>query len=760
MNLQTENEFISLINNICSDFTGRFSTNDLFKKLKIKSPMMKNIVREWLLELIENNRLGFQSIGKDKKGKTLLINKKRFTELMRKELMKQPFLLNENQTYNFLQSLAGSKDFNIGQLRSSVENTGAPLVRFDEGSRKVPIMLNLYKHLVPERKVYVSHDVVNMMYIKHPDSKKKSKPKKGSLFSKDSEKPAEESPRNVITTAFTLLFSELGKLIITKKEVTESRAYKVYFSALDDYKAFLKLLKEIYDYSPVITDDFISLFPENWLDPQLLQKRLEPENTESLEKFAAYCNRFLSFLNQDEIQVLYSLIREEPAATGSEEQTAEETSVQEEVSEKEGTSGSDTATETETDHTPTKSNPEVLEKEVTPEKETTADGSDTVNEDAQTEETEPPEAPTEKKEVLESLIVDDTKKKKKPQEPAEKKPKKEKNEKKKNNSNSFLDSMIIQEEEKAKNENEPKQEQESEEEIAAGIKFIDHTKESKEEPVPKPTEREELETADLNKAEKHILIRIVESTNISSGYFLFDREEKEDFKDLINRLRRSKEFILKDEADRIKVKRNNAIPASRFRKMKTEAEEAIMKDGEEEPDARQKKEATPDSDKQATEDHEEKELQEKMTVETNPDDIQPGEFDEDFLVDEEEESDNNSMDEGDVSKETPDLEDNQSKPEEEKEEETTKKEREKTENENQAKFLEGKVISILTEDEEAWLKIEMLSKMHNFEIRDGLAYSPDIAVFDQEFKHLEPIAKNSGALVMDLKTFKAKLGLS
>src|SRR6056297_632421 len=192
MNLQTENEFISLINNICSDLTGRFSTNDVFKKLKIKSPMMKNIVRQWLLELIENNRLGFQSIGKDKKGKTLLINKKRFTELMRKELMKQPFLLNENQTYNFLQSLAGSKDFNIEQLRSSVENTGAPLVRFDEGSRKVPIMLNLYKHLVPERKVYVSHDVVNMMYIKHPDSKKKSKPKKGSLFSKDSEKPVEE----------------------------------------------------------------------------------------------------------------------------------------------------------------------------------------------------------------------------------------------------------------------------------------------------------------------------------------------------------------------------------------------------------------------------------------------------------------------------------------------------------------------------------------------------------------------------------------
>jgi ABC-type proline/glycine betaine transport system ATPase subunit len=47
----------------------------------------------------------------------------------------------------------------------------------------------------------------------------------------------------------------------------------------------------------------------------------------------------------------------------------------------------------------------------------------------------------------------------------------------------------------------------------------------------------------------------------------------------------------------------------------------------------------------------------------------------------------------------------------------------------------------------------------NFELRDGLAYKPEIAVFDEGFSHLEPIARNTDAIIMHIDEFMRLLGL-
>jgi hypothetical protein len=73
--------------------------------------------------------------------------------------------------------------------------------------------------------------------------------------------------------------------------------------------------------------------------------------------------------------------------------------------------------------------------------------------------------------------------------------------------------------------------------------------------------------------------------------------------------------------------------------------------------------------------------------------------------------------------------------------------------------LKGKIVSLLTENEEYRIKIELVSKTMLFELRDSLAYRPDIAVFDQDFEYLIPIAKNTGIQVLMLKTFLQYLGI-
>ncbi len=84
----------------------------------------------------------------------------------------------------------------------------------------------------------------------------------------------------------------------------------------------------------------------------------------------------------------------------------------------------------------------------------------------------------------------------------------------------------------------------------------------------------------------------------------------------------------------------------------------------------------------------------------------------------------------------------------------------RTPSEETAPGLRGKIISVLTDNEELSVKIGLLSGITGFELRDSLAYMPDIAVFDRDFEYLMPIAKNTGVKVYMMHEFLKLLGLS
>ena len=63
------------------------------------------------------------------------------------------------------------------------------------------------------------------------------------------------------------------------------------------------------------------------------------------------------------------------------------------------------------------------------------------------------------------------------------------------------------------------------------------------------------------------------------------------------------------------------------------------------------------------------------------------------------------------------------------------------------------IISIITDNSELFEKAKSLALKHHFRLRDSLAYQPNLAVLDQDYEYLAPIAKSSGVPVLSVQQF-------
>jgi len=322
----------------------------------------------------------------------------------------------------------------------------------------------------------------------------------------------------------------------------------------------------------------------------------------------------------------------------------------------------------------------------------------------------------------------------------------------------------------------------------------------------------------MNKQEKHFLLLILDSTKIDSGYFSHSTKD-ELFNDFITKSHLSYLFIISVSEEQYRIQRKLSIEDKQYQTLRELIEESILgsfHDLEESlPDIQNRScsetveeqntqlenlqentkvsslldsflidetsTSTPDETEQnphLTGESEDRtfELSEKkmessetsdlFSIEDHEDeDVKHffGISDEDSIFTEESDQENNEMTDIDKNQESihseyfirknDELEGQQSEVDDESKAESPSSHIENT------KQFSGKVISVLTENQEKWLKIKMLSDVIGFELRDGLAYKPEIAVFDEGFSHLEPIAKSIGATILHINEFYHLLGL-
>jgi hypothetical protein len=809
-NLTLNEEYAQLVMRYTESLKDKFTSKDIINKLRIKDKELQHILSRWIAELVEKSELNLILTGTNSNGDYVFLRGDLFDRLIKSQLNVMSYLSNENQTYQFLQEISGSREVNLSILKSEIERKLSPLVRFDDGSRNMPIMLNLCRFLVPETNVIMSDEILNIFGISQNIDDTESKKVKKMMFTNSAKELKKEEAENIITTAFSLLLQEAGKLILTKEEIEKTRAYKVFFSSID-FEALQKLMQEVYKFSPITGSEFISFYPENWLDLKIIRQQIEKEGEQSpAMSFDILVRENYSFLSEGEIEALKKIIKAEHEADDT----------------------------------------KILKNKKAPKKppqdeETQIIADSPIPEKTEEEENETIDSITASKNEIEmnkksgtdkftdqksNLRIEKERKKKKiePSEPLK-----------------FLDSMIV-------NENNKDQQKQTR---------------STEKPKMPHDSLHELRIIDiktLNKKEIHYLIRILDSTIVDSGYYSHHSAD-EAFSHFLTKIEKTDLFIINTEGENSIITRNPVCSHKEYSRLREDIDAALLTEVDEKllnkkengvkneetaiktteaHSVSDKAEVAKTGDKAAETTHSldtltmnqesSHELSEMLKVDSEQKDahiadtVSDGDYDnlkdsllaglivEDSDIQEEENfasNENTNIDATDkdrnfVINETlsPTLE-NKDSPEEdiehreifeiiknnfssdsdmpserndldshstevnrltnlpgneERREDTlqdTLGDPKSDDVQDEENLLSGKIISVLTENEENWLKIEMMSKMLGFELRDGLAYKPDIAIFDDSYKHLEPIARNSGAMIMQLEDFMKRIGL-
>ena len=716
---KAENLFKDLLEKTLANKKGTFKSKFIFKRLKVRNKDLKDILLQWIDTMIERDEIGLVNTGKDKNGEIVYMTEDYFVAIIKNLLINFDFLLDENSIYSFFKEISKTENPNSDMLVKKIEKFTHPLVKFVKGSRDVPIMFNLYKVFVPERLINISENMMEKISTS-PEKFSESKRVKKLMFKDTKNQQGDYSVYEMILTAISSVLSETGKLVLTKGEILNSRGYKVFFNA-PKFSEFSRLIKKIYPFNPFIGEDFVSFYPENWLDIKLIKKQINNEAP------SVFFRRNCEFLTKEETSALISILN-------LEQNSAE--SVQVESNQKE-----------------------------------------TNQETFQTTETEP--------------II----------------PEKENNQK---NTEKLKTNRKQRGKEKSKVENQKKKITQKSEPLTF-LNEIIH-KESKNENVSNTESLIEI-VNEFDKTERHYLLRILDSTKVDSGYYSHSQKDVK-FRRFLERISSSNLFSTTVTNENYMIKRNLPVGDIQYKKLREKLEDIILTSkntSSAQTDSNKKSNAqssfsqfeTPppssanqkkddlllddllvnDSDEdmkkddQSEIDHTHDEEQESLIIanekeelDEETDDLKMNEVDHEsfFEISNDEET-------RDVHKEIMEThedlnrefqqgkEDEQIGVREKEEEEEEEKEEEKVEatiqEEEIKEGLNGKIISVLTDDQEKWLMIKMLSEEIGFELRDGLAYKPEIAVFDEGFLHLEPIARNTGAFIMQIDEFMNRLGL-
>ncbi len=696
-----DNMFAAFLDKLIKNKKERFNSKYLFKQLKVKNKELLSILTQWIDQLIIQDKVNLIHMGKDKRDETVYMTKDSFFESLKHQLLSLDFLLDENGTYSFLSDISGTQNPNSELLVNKIQQLTCPLVRFDKGSRNAPIMFNLYKIFVPERMINIS----DLMIEKYTTEKKpfsESEQVKKMMFRGGKKQHQVYSIYHIMLTALSYLLIEKGKLILTKKEVIDSRVYKVFFNS-PDFSVFTNLIKKVYPFNPYISGDFISFYPENWLDIDQIKKQSKTDTSNDFIR-----NNFI-FLAKDEIKTLEQLLCLKQLQT--------------------------------------KHKAVANEKDIATQK---GNEPDSLIKGASKEEID------QKKEKPSKIIANlGNLKKKKTQlsKPL-----------------TFLNEIITKENENRNDD----------------FKEIKQKNQEKQNIVPDESMIEQLHH--LDKIQKHYLLRILDSTKVESGYYDHAITDEE-FKQLIEKISKSNLFLINESNKRYYVKRKHPIEDDSYKTLREKLEESIMNNENKEKDQKLNKTVKsellkPKDIKKESKNTRDKEprgsLLDDLLVNDNSESEVKEELKSNPSNDEEEALSINNNEKAKKSEDGFDIdnidhesffeisEDHPEKPKLENRPKTINSELQKEEEILNTTFeedlkengLDGKIISVLTDNQEKWLKIKMLSEEIGFELRDGLAYKPEIAVFDEGFSHLEPIAKNTGAIIMHIDEFMSRLGLS
>ncbi|MEA1885048.1 MAG: hypothetical protein U9N62_11100 [Thermotogota bacterium] len=712
-----EKQFKELLNKLLENKNGQFSSTFLFKRLKVKNKKLMVILSEWIDQLIEQEKVDLIHTGKNKKDEILYMTKDFFLEKLKQRLLTFDFLSDENATFSFLSCVSETQYINTDLLVDKIQGLLCPLVRFVKGSRDVPIMLNLYKIFAPERMINISEQMMKKIESES-EGFSESKQVKKVMFKSRKKQQNDLSTYQIILTALSNILLEKNKLILTKKEMMDSRGYKVFFKS-PNFSAFVDLIQKIYPFKPYVKDDLISFYPENWIDIDQIKLQIKKEKCEP------FLQKNFDFLSKAEIITLKEILA--PNYHVSE--------VKKNMMDKQD-------------------NSHVAEDEKT----------------------------FTKKVDIEKNDLDETKKgitgelEKNQKQVNQKKKKTEKSE-----PLNFLNEIIYKE-----SENNQSQE-----------RVHDVKKESKKPPLSEFL----IDRLDhFDKREKHFLICILDSTKIESGYYSHSEKDKK-FQLFIEKISSSELFTVNSKDEKFYLKRALQISNDKYKLLREKLEESIMhsknnedfianektnglnlqksKDSEKEIRKKIRNEngesllddlvlnENPKSDASIAteandfknEDHQEDLIIKKNSKTQKNDGIDLEDIDhESFfeISDDEEEEQKNNFGSKSLQQRLPQGTNEvwTSKTEEVVPESHDLFKEEIKENE-----LSGKIISVLTDDQEKWLKIKMFSEEMGFELRDGLAYKPEIAVFDEGYSHLEPIARNTNAIIMHIDEFIRLLGL-
>lgn len=669
--------FCELIHDTCSQLKNKFTSKDIHKKLKIRNNPLKKILNEWVISSIIHNKIELINTGKNKNGEITFMTWSYFKKALQQKTSVLDFQLDENKTYLFLREISQTDDPNVEQLTRKIENFSSPLIRFDKGSRNTPIILNLYKNIVPLRLVTVTQSVVDALASESHEVSESQKAKKVILKEGRTNKKGYDN-QSIVISAFSLMITEIGKLVFTKEDIINSRGYKVYFNSLD-FEIIKDLIKTVYPFSPYLENNYICLFPENWLDIKRIQKQILEEDPES------FLRNNYPYINDGEIKTLLLILNQKPTHEIQSYDTG----------------------------------------------------------DAQTS---PEKQADEKKKHSEHKDTSDIKiasvKQKKVQKHIESEPLK------------FLDEIIHRE-----NGNES-----SNEKLATNIN---------------PKSPKEI-LNELDNEAKHFLLRILDSTNMKSGYYSHSIND-EKFKSFIETLKETDLFSIEVNELSYIINRNSTVNDSRFKLLREELDNSILENNKEPKEVM--KEEPKEVIKEEVKEEPKEVVKEKVNFEKFEITDKQDDFD-DFILDQrsqvnktDETKSSEPVNEDDdtliiinndeieeplkmVEKEIDEIVENNfnKEPFDEApanahssvEDNETIKTTHEPEN---LQFLTGKVISVLTENEEKYLTIELISRSLGFQLRDGLAYKPDIAVLEESYRHLAPIAENSGAFVMPMKKF-------
>ncbi len=673
--------FCELIHDICSQLKNKFTSKDIHRKLKIKHNQLKKIIDEWIAFSVSQDKIELINSGKSKNGEITFMTYDYFQKILQQKMSELDFQLDENKTYLFLRELSQTDDPNIAQLIDKIEKFAFPLVRFDKGSRNVPIVLNLYKNGVPQRLVNVTQSIVDGL-ASESNEISEIKTAKKAIFKVDRTDKKGYDNRSIVMSAFSLMIMEIGKLVLSKEDIVNSRGYKVYFNTLD-FEILKELIKTVYPFALCLKQDYISLFPENWLDIKRIKKQILDQEPES------FLRKNFPYINDGEINTLMLILNIQPT-------NAPQFQVP-----------SDRQTEPEK-QSDSKNDGLILKEEL----------------DIKIK-------PVKAKKVQKHIASEPLK---------------------------FLDEIIYRE-----NGTESKDEKRDANSNTINPKDI---------------------LNQLDKAQKHFLIRILDSTKMISGYYSHSIND-EKFKSFAELIKEIGIFSIEIIESSYIIKRISTVKDSQFKALREELDISILENNERVEEeikstemlaSTEKKKATNETKEEnkfeGFEINDEEAISNDFIIDQSPQTSKSEEEKQQAPVNEEEDTliivkneaieEPLELDEKEIDEivennflkapvyETPIHSDLAGQTDE------------KIITPNEAEdlqFLRGKVISVLTEDEERYLTIELISRSLDFQVRDGLAYKPDIAVLEESYRHLSPIAKNSGALVMPMKKFLNLIGL-